>query len=90
MSADPLLPNWHGQDLYDQLKHIRNALPDLEAILRDAPTRKPPDIVTPLAQAHAVLATQNRPRHAARVPPGESGRDCKRKKQPQPKQLNLF
>ena len=73
MSANPLLPTWHGQDLYDQLKHIQNALPYLEAILQDAPTRKPLDIAIPLAQAHAVLATQIR-----------------RKKQPQPKQLNLF
>ena len=51
---------WHGEDLYDELKHIRNALPGVLALIQQSPTRSAPDIVTPLAQAHAVLATRYR------------------------------
>ena len=51
---------WHGEDLYDELKHIRNALPSVQALIQQSPTRSAPDIVTPLAQAHAVLATRYR------------------------------
>lgn len=65
--------DWHGEDLYDELKHIRNVLPDLEALLRNPPHQKTPDIVEPLAKAHRVLHVQYR-----------------RKKQPSPKQLELF
>jgi len=51
---------WHGEDLYDELKHIRNALPDLEKLLRAPPAQSPEDIVTPMARAHAVLNSQYR------------------------------
>lgn len=47
---------WHGEDLYDELKHIRNSLPNLIHLIHQLPTRNSPDIVTPLAQAHAILA----------------------------------
>ena len=51
---------WHGEDLYDELKHIRNALPDLAEILRSPPNPTAQDIVTPMARAHAVLNSHYR------------------------------
>ncbi len=52
----PLLP----EDLYDELKHIRNALPNLEALLRNPPPQKTTNVVEPLARAHHVLHVQYR------------------------------
>jgi hypothetical protein len=43
---------------YNELKHIRNSLPNLIHLIHQLPTRNAPDIVTPLAQAHAVLASR--------------------------------
>ena len=51
---------WHGEDLYDELKHIRNQLHDLHHLLNTLHTDQTEDIVTPLAAAHAVLAHQKR------------------------------
>ena len=50
----------HGEDLYEELKHVRNQLCDIEALLRSQPAQSAGDVVTPIAQAHAVLAIQNR------------------------------
>lgn len=47
---------WHGEDLYFELKHIRNFLPQIEESLRAHTTQPPHCIVSPLARAHAVLA----------------------------------
>jgi hypothetical protein len=49
---------WHGEDLYHELKHIRNCLPDIETLLQTRPTQTTHDTVAPLARAHAVLAIQ--------------------------------
>jgi len=52
---------WHGEDLYDELKHIRNALPELETLLRYTHSHQnSEDIVAPMARAHAVLNSQYR------------------------------
>jgi hypothetical protein len=49
----------HGEDLYEELKHVRNQLCEIEALIRAQPTQSADDVVTPMAQAHAVLASQN-------------------------------
>ncbi|MCC5808397.1 MAG: hypothetical protein JJU00_18865 [Opitutales bacterium] len=51
---------WHGEDLYDELKHIRNQLYDIQSLLATLNTEATEDIVEPMARAHAVLARQNR------------------------------
>ena len=49
----------HGESLYEELKHIRNQLYNIEALLH-ASTREPTeDIVTPRLKAHAILSVQN-------------------------------
>ena len=50
---------WHGEDLYDELKHIRNRLHDIHHLLNDMHTGQAEDIVAPLAAAHSVLARRN-------------------------------
>jgi uncharacterized protein YecA (UPF0149 family) len=50
----------HGEALYEELKHVRNQLYAIQTLLRQNNTQSTEDIVTPLAQAHAVLAVQNR------------------------------
>ncbi len=50
---------WHGEDLYDELKHIRNQLHDIHHLLNAMHTGQAGDIVAPLAAAHAVLARRN-------------------------------
>jgi len=50
----------HGDELYEELKHVRNQLCDIEALLREQPRQSAADVVAPIAQAHAVLAAQNR------------------------------
>lgn len=50
----------HGEALYEELKHIRNQLSNIEALLQQNSRKTGEDIVTPLAQAHAILAIQNR------------------------------
>ncbi len=55
----------HGEDLYQELKHVRNQLCDIDALLRSQPNQSAQDVVTPIAQAHAVLAVQcRRKKHA--------------------------
>jgi len=58
------LQDWfahHGDTLYDKLKHIRNHLSTIQAIInQNATNEAPEDIVTPMAQAHAILAKQYR------------------------------
>ena len=49
----------HGEALYEELKHVRNQLCDIEALLRPHPNQSAWDVVTPIAQAHAVLAVHN-------------------------------
>jgi hypothetical protein len=48
----------HGEDLYEELKHVRNQLCDIEGLLRSQPTQSNQDVVTPIAQAHTLLAVQ--------------------------------
>ena len=55
----------HGEDLYEELKHVRNQLCDIETILRSQPAQSAGDVVTPIAQAHAVLTVQNRRKKCA-------------------------
>lgn len=50
----------NGEDLYEELKHIRNQFSNIEALLQQNTRKTAEDIVTPLAEAHAVLAVQNR------------------------------
>ena len=50
----------HGEALYEELKHVRNQLCDIEVLLRPHPNQSARDVVTPIAQAHAVLAVHNR------------------------------
>jgi hypothetical protein len=50
----------HGEDLYQELKHVRNQLCSIEALMREQPAQSAQDVVTPIAAAHAVLAGQNR------------------------------
>lgn len=50
----------NGEDLYEELKHIRNQLSNIEALLQQNTRKIAEDIVTPLAEAHAILAVQNR------------------------------
>jgi hypothetical protein len=50
----------HGEDLYEELKHVRNQLCAIDSLLRAQPTQSAGDVVTPIAQAHAVLALQCR------------------------------
>lgn len=50
----------HGDELYQELKHVRNQLEAVEALLLKCTHEATEDIVTPLAEAHAILAVQNR------------------------------
>ncbi len=63
----------HGEDLYQELEHVRNQLCRIEVLMREQPPQSAEDVVTPIAQAHTVLALQ-----------------CRRKKRPDNKQLNLL
>ena len=58
------LQDWfahHGDELYEELKHVRNQLYSIEALLScKHTTEEPEDIVTPMAKAHAVLISQCR------------------------------
>jgi hypothetical protein len=49
----------HGDDLYNELKHVRNQLCGIEALLRQQPNQSADDLASPIAAAHAVLARQN-------------------------------
>jgi hypothetical protein len=50
----------HGETLYEQLKHVRNQLCEIEALLQQKNSEPAEDIVSPMAQAHAILESQNR------------------------------
>lgn len=50
----------HGEDLYEELKHVRNQLCDIEALMRQQTSQSTDDVAAPIAAAHAVLARQNR------------------------------
>lgn len=50
----------HGEELYEELKHVRNQLCGIEALLRKQPSQSSDDVAAPIAAAHAVLARQNR------------------------------
>lgn len=50
----------HGEALYEELKHVRNQLCEIEALLQQNTSESAEDIVTPMAKAHAVLELQNR------------------------------
>ena len=52
------LQDWfahHGDELYDELKHVRNQLHSIEALLQKCTSQRAEDIVTPMAGAHAIL-----------------------------------
>lgn len=51
---------WHGDDLYDELKHIRNQLYSIDALLREQPSQNTEDIIPSIAAAHAILAVHYR------------------------------
>ena len=56
------LQDWfahHGDELYEELKHVRNQLYRIEVQLEECPSRRTEDIITPMAQAHAILSHQN-------------------------------
>jgi len=50
----------HGDTLYEELKHVRNQLCVIETLLQQKGDPCPENVVHPLAEAHAVLAVQNR------------------------------
>jgi len=50
----------HGEDLYQELKHVRNQLYGINALLRQSVSESAEDAVTHIAQAHAVLDVQYR------------------------------
>ena len=55
------LQDWfahHGDELYEELKHVRNPLHSIEALLQGCSSQQAEDIVTPMAQAHAILKSQ--------------------------------
>ena len=61
------LQDWfahHGDELYEELKHIRNYLYSIEALLQECTSQRPEDIVAPMAQAHAILKSQCRSKHS--------------------------
>ncbi|MFP4203342.1 MAG: hypothetical protein ACLFS4_03310 [Opitutales bacterium] len=78
----------HREAIYLKLKHAGYTIDQIAADIANAQNRDNHAAV--LAQAHE-RTRQNHPRHASRVAPGSSGRDCKRKKQADPssKQMTL-
>lgn len=50
----------HGEDLYEELKHVRNQLCDIENLLCQQTSQSSHDVAAPIAAAHAVLARQTR------------------------------
>ena len=71
------LQDWfahHGDELYEELKHVRNQLYRIEALLnREHTGEVAEDIVTPMARAHDILMSQ-----------------CHRKTTIDPRQLTFF
>lgn len=62
------LQDWfahHGDELYEELKHVRNQLHSIEALMQGCASQRAEDIVTPMARAHAILMSQC-PRKAAK------------------------
>lgn len=60
------LQDWfahHGDELYEELKHIRNQLHRIEALLQECTSARAEDIVTAMAQANAILKSQCRSKH---------------------------
>ena len=60
------LQDWfahHGDELYEELKHVRNHLHSIEALLQRCTSEQAEDIVTPMAQAHAILMSQRHRKH---------------------------
>ena len=61
------LQDWfahHGDELYEELKHVRNYLHSIEALLQEGCTsQRAEDIVTPMAKAHAILMSQCQHKH---------------------------
>ena len=61
------LQDWfahHGDELYEELKHVRNYLHSIEALLQEGCTsQRAEDIVTPMAKAHAILMSQCQRKH---------------------------
>ena len=65
---------YHGDELYEELKHVRNQLYRIEALLNSQHTAEvAEDIVTPMAKAHAILMSQ-----------------CRHKRRTDTRQLKLF
>ena len=61
------LQDWfahHGERLYEELKHVRNSLYRIEALLEAGTSQQSKDIVTPMAQAHAILMSQRQRKHS--------------------------
>ncbi len=60
------LQDWfshHGDELYEELKHIRNQLYRIEALLQECTPPQAEDIVTAMAQANAILKSQCSGKH---------------------------
>ena len=60
------LQDWfahHGDELYEELKHVRNHLHSIEALLQRCTSQRAEDIVTPMAKAHAILMSQRQRKH---------------------------
>ncbi len=49
---------YNGENLYNQLKHIRNQLSDVQNLVNQCKTHEHQDIVEPIAKAHQVLNYQ--------------------------------
>ena len=60
------LQDWfahHGDELYEELKHVRNHLHSIEALLQGCTSQRAKDIATPTAQVHAILMSQCQRKH---------------------------
>ena len=60
------LQDWfahHGEELYEDLKHVRNQLYRIEALLEACASEKAKNIVTPMAQAHTILSHRRHRKH---------------------------
>ena len=62
---------WHGEHLYQEFKHIRNALENIDSVLKQLQNNNPPadnHQIEVLAQTHHILSCQYRRKPAKNTP----------------------
>lgn len=62
---------WHGDQLYQEFKHIRNALESLDSIIKQLQNNQPPPdnrTIEVLAQTHHILHSQYRRKSTQNTP----------------------